>query len=379
MFNEENRIQLANLLNAGANSREICETLNVSRWALRREIINNSTIGESYDHIAPCVKLKRFPYCCNACKNFSNCHAQKHKYIAKNAIKRAMYRRSLAHKGIRFSKEHLDKVDAILYESIVIKRQSLHTVVINNPNIGISERHLYNLIGLNTFTVRNIDIRRKQYRKTKVIKKSKRVADDFKNGHKYEDFVDFIAKNNDLIVVELDTVHGKQSDKKCFLTMTFRRFRFQFVFLLESCTTAEVNKTIYELYEVLGETTFKKMFQVILADNGTEFNSLIDFAKDSYGNPFIEIFYTRPYKSSDKGLCENNHRIIRYRYPKGKSLESVTKEDAIDLTNHINSFPKASLNDFTPYELMEMKFGEKTLKKLGVKKISPKDVDLKEK
>ena len=138
----------------------------------------------------------------------------------------------------------------------------------------------------------------------------------------------------------------------------------------ESATTA---------YTLISQALQRTRRSMLIADNGTEFNSLIDFAKDSYGNPFIEIFYTRPYKSSDKGLCENNHRIIRYRYPKGKSLESVTKEDAIDLTNHINSFPKASLNDFTPYELMEMKFGEKTLKKLGVKKISPKDVDLKEK
>ena len=74
-----------------------------------------------------------------------------------------------------------------------------------------------------------------------------------------------------------------------------------------------------------GETAddlFKKMFEIILTDNGWEFSKPNDIEFDyNTGEKLINVFYCNPYSSWKKGGIERNHEFIRYIIPKGITFD----------------------------------------------------------
>lgn len=85
-----------------------------------------------------------------------------------------------------------------------------------------------------------------------------------------------------------------------------------------------------------------------------------------------KTFYTRPYRSTDKLSCENLHRLLRYAFPKGKSLDNLTQDVLDEVFSHINSYVRKSLIDKTPYDLIKKKFGKEFLVKINIKRIPKK-------
>lgn len=75
-------------------------------------------------------------------------------------------------------------------------------------------------------------------------------------------------------------------------------------------------------------------------------------------------------------MIEKNHEFIRYVLPKGTSFAGLTQEDCNILASHINSVPRVSLNNATPYEVAEIFIGKKDLE---IKKIEYDEVDLSKK
>ena len=91
----------------------------------------------------------------------------------------------------------------------------------------------------------------------------------------------------------------------------------------------------------------------------------------------VRVYFTNPYRSTDKASCERNHEFIRYIIPKGKSLDNLTQEKVNLMFSHINSYVRKSNNNKTPFDLIEERFGSEFLSKIGIKKIKPQDVFLK--
>ena len=130
----------------------------------------------------------------------------------------------------------------------------------------------------------------------------------------------------------------------------------------------------------MGKDNFVKLFKVILADNGPEFDKLNELEIDEETNEkIISVFYTRPYRSGDKGSCEKNHVIFRYIIQKGISFEDLTQEDVNFMFSNINSYPRKSLGYKSPYDLMKEKIKEEILNKLGITKIEFKKITFKKK
>jgi hypothetical protein len=73
----------------------------------------------------------------------------------------------------------------------------------------------------------------------------------------------FLAKNPDMSVVEMDTVHGSRSGK-VLLTFFFRKTSLMLAFIIDSWTQIYVKEIVDELYEMLGAEAFKRSFPVIL-------------------------------------------------------------------------------------------------------------------
>ena len=121
---------------------------------------------------------------------------------------------------------------------------------------------------------------------------------------------------------------------------------------------------------------WKKIFPIMLSDNGIEFNKFYELENDDNGEHLSNVFYCDPYRSSQKGACEKNHEFIRYIEPKHHSLDHLTQEKVDLIFSHINSVYRVSLNGVRPIDLAYTILGEEFLKIINIKKIEPDDVNL---
>ncbi|HBH48372.1 MAG TPA: IS30 family transposase, partial [Bacteroidales bacterium] len=132
------------------------------------------------------------------------------------------------------------------------------------------------------------------------------------------------------------------------------------------------------LNELLGIDTFKKLFPVLLGDNGSEFSNpkAIEYNRKS-GEKRTDLFYCDPYASYQKGSAEKNHEEIRKVLPKGTSFDNLKQNGINIMMNHINSYSRPVLNDKTPYDTFKFMFGENLLKKLGSTLVPANEICLK--
>ena len=73
---------------------------------------------------------------------------------------------------------------------------------------------------------------------------------------------------------------------------------------------------------------------------------------------------------------EKNHEYIRYILPKGTSFAGLTQNDCDLLASHINSVPRISLGNLTPYQSSLQIFGKDILDKLNICEIDKDEVNL---
>lgn len=191
------------------------------------------------------------------------------------------------------------------------------------------------------------------------------------------DFEEYIKNNHDANTVEMDTVIGKFEDVKCIMTLYFRNSKLMLMFFIKKYKPSEVTKVFNSLRKTLGDDLYKKLFEVILTDNGWEFSKPedIEFNYET-GEKLINVFYTEPYSSWQKGGIERNHEFIRYIIPKGISFNNLTKKDIIDMMNNINNVQRKSLDYQTPYQLFTKKYGKDISTKFHLKEIQKDEINL---
>ena len=90
----------------------------------------------------------------------------------------------------------------------------------------------------------------------------------------------------------------------------------------------------------------------------------------------ISVFFTNPYKATDKPHCERNHEYFRYVCPKGHSFDSWTQEEINAIFSNINSYARNELNWKRPYDLFIEPFTKEAAKALGISEIAANDVNL---
>lgn len=161
------------------------------------------------------------------------------------------------------------------------------------------------------------------------------------------------------------------------MTMLFRSCNLMLIFLLKEQTQIEIKRIFDTLTEALGIEVFRKLFEVILTDNGHEFQNPDDFETSLTGEKRTAVYYCDPYRSNQKGALEKNHDYIRYVRPKGTSFEDLDDQKVTLLMNHINSEKRDSLNGHSPFELSQLLLDHKLHGCLQLKKIEPDHINLK--
>lgn len=159
--------------------------------------------------------------------------------------------------------------------------------------------------------------------------------------------------------------------------MLFRSCNRMLIFLLKEQTQTEINRIFDTLTEALGIEVFRKLFEVILTDNGHEFQNPDDLETSLTGEKRTAVYDCDPYRPNQKGALEKNHEYIRYVRPKGTSFEDLDDLKVTLLMNHINREKRDSLNGHSPFELSQLLLDHKLHDCLQQKKIEPDHVNLK--
>lgn len=327
-----------------------------------------------------CELLYKPPYICTCCstQKQQQCHKNHAHYTAHRADKAHHDTIRLAHKGIRKSPKELEAIGALIKPLIEKGQSPNHICATHSKELGISERTLYNYIDSNVFSVRNIDLPKKVfYKKRRERKVLTKMEYRYRKGRTIADFNSYIEANPNCSIVEMDTVKGARGTKPVLLTMIFRKTSFMLIFLMQDGTQESVLNVFDILTKVLGLDLFRKLFQVILTDNGVEFKDPQSLEFTDNGCPRTRIFFCDPQASWQKPQVENNHRLIRRILPKGCHFGYINKKDVKLITCHINSVAREQFDNQTPFEKMLSKEEKELLTLLDLSPIPPDEVTLK--
>ena len=384
----EERKNIEDSLNSRKSINQIAIELNRSHSTILREIDRNKVYSKpgnfnnfynnNFDRDLSCNKLKISPYVCNGCKSRSGCKKERYTYYARKADDSYKELISSCRKGINLTEEEIYNINKVIYP-LVKKGQTTNHLYINHPEIlNFSKVSFYNYINAGVFEFGPLDFPRiVKHKKRKNKKRRTRQEREILIGRTYDNFIDYINRNPNLNIVEMDTVEGLKSDSKCILTLFWRKSNFMLMFLLENQTTDEVTKVFEYLQQTLLEDDYKKLFQVILTDNGHEFYDVLNIeCHHKTGECLSKVFYCDPSASWQKGGIEKNHEFIRYVLPKKTTFKSLTQNDCNIIANHINSLCRESLNNNCPFKAMLFLCDEKILNILNMYYIEPDEVQL---
>lgn len=322
--------------------------------------VDCTKVCDRYVSVA-CHKFDSPPYVCNNCKDKKLCNKDKYIYSAKFADAAVTRRRSESRQGVRLADEKKEELDELVTR-LVKKGQPLTHIYAEHENeMPVCLRTLYNYIDEGALPIKNIDLRRKtgyKPRKKKYNDINGFHSMEYRQCRTYEDFEYAMKfKYSEDEVTEMDTVKGVRESGKRLLTMIFRKNNVMLLFLMPDGKAESVKRVLDYLETGLGIDVFRRLFPVILTDNGSEFKKVDELELTLDEDGFLvyrtSLYYCDPMASWQKGCIEKNHEFIRYAVPKGKSLNPYTQEDMTLLMNHINSVKRPGLGNKSPYELVE--------------------------
>ena len=378
----EDRCVIEEFLNHNFNFTQSANRLGKDRTTISKEVLKHRFLRGTASDKRPCCFENKPPYVCNGCHKFNHCKKQKYSYQAN--ISYNEYKQTLIsqREHLKITKDQIANINDIISPLMIYKNHSVNQVYISHGDLlPFSKTTFYKYIDLGILDVRNIDLQRKV--KWKVKKEydyhKEKIDTSIKVNRFYSDFKDYLEFHPNASIVEMDTVIGTSGGKggNCFLTLLFRQYNFMLIYLMPYKKAIYVTEIFNHLKQALGISEFKRLFEVILTDNGTEFSDPesieIDF---NTGEKLVNLFYCDPNCSWQKGSLEKNHEFIRYILPKGTSFSSLTQEDCYKIASHINSVPRLSLNNSSPYEISKLFIGQQNIDKLQIKKIAYDDIDL---
>lgn len=323
-----------------------------------------------------CPHLDKAPYVCNGCSKARNrCSIPtKYSYDAHFAQRKYEELRKASREGIAKSKSEIRRIDAVVHP-LILQGQSPYVILTNHPELGMSVKTMYNYISAGALVTRNVDLKRKVKFKPRKIHKTQ-IKDRAVFEHRT--YADFKALNLQLGEFwEMDTVVSARGSLKCILTFIDPEIALFYARLLPSHEPCHVTRSFNTLESALGGVYgFHSIFPNILTDRGSEFGKPDSLETSPDGIIRTNIYYCDPMRSGQKGCLEETHTLLRMILPKGSVFTNLTQWDVRRIVNHINSYPRKSLQGGTAYELALKKYGLEILEALQIKLIPPDDVTL---
>ena len=141
--------------------------------------------------------------------------------------------------------------------------------------------------------------------------------------------------------LEMDTIVGP-NNQQAIVTLVDRNTNMLFMKKLKYGKDAKnLALTVIEMLKPI-----KKKLKTITTDNGKEF-SAHEIISEALG---VNVFFTDPYSSWQKGAIENANGLIRQYIPKKVSFNDYDDKDIKDIEEKINRRPRKKLGFETPIE-----------------------------
>lgn len=362
----------------GCRRKGLCGKESCNRFCYMCREIDCQTVCRVYDD-HPCLRLQKPPYVCNVCPTRRKCKMDRAYYMAQQADAMAKRRYAEARSKPRIESQELAELDKLVTPLIRKGQPLTHIYAAHGEELPVSQRTLYNYIDTGLLSVGNLDLRRKVGYRPRRKKKEDSEAflnQKYRKDRTYEDFLAYMDKHPETAYVEMDTVKGCREQGKRMLTMLFVEQNLMLIFLMRDGKADTVVEQFDWLTAALGVEVFRKLFPVILTDNGSEFKHTREMEYTVDGQRRTRIYYCDPQASWQKGHIEKNHEYIRYVLPQGKSFNPYTQEDVVVLLNHINSTRRSKLGGKTPYELCEGEEFQRLKEVMGLQAIPADEVKL---
>ena len=273
-----------------------------------------------------CSHRDRSPGACNGCSYWSKCRFDKYTYSPEDA--HSDYRSVLidSRQGVNLTTSEA-KAIADIVAPLLKKGQSPYQIITGHPEIGISEKTLYNYIegdvfheiaGITAMDLRRQVSRRMSKKKAKGYKK--RADRKYLLGRTYKDYKIYIDENPDVFVTQMDTVYNNETTGPFIQTFKFINAGIIFAILHNSKTSESMKQGVDLLESILGTQIFRKYVHILLTDRGTEFSAADAMETGTDNTRRTRVFYCDPMQSGQKGSLENKHIELRYILPKGADL-----------------------------------------------------------
>ena len=408
---EERRIILTGITN-GSTKTAIAQTIGKEKSTvgkeikLHRQLTHKCSLPLECEHYRKCVygrqctadcpeykpfrcsRRDRSPGACNGCSNWSHCRFDKYQYNPEEAQKDYMTTLVDSRQGVNLTVQEARKMADII-GPLLKQGQSPFQIVTDHPELGISEKTLYNYIEGDVFHelagITVLDLRRQVSRKMPRKKSNgykKRADRKFLQGRTYKDYKAYLSENPDVFVTQMDTVYNDESNGPFIQTFKFVNAGVLFALYQDSKTALSMKEGVDRLEAILGEEVFRKYVHVLLTDRGTEFSNADGMELSADGTRRTRVFYCDPMQSGQKGSLENKHIELRYILPKGTDLIGLglTDQNALNLVlSHVDSVPVQKLGGKAPLDVAEFMFHDlfEKLDAFGIHKIQSDKVVLK--
>lgn len=208
-------------------------------------------------------------------------------------------------------------------------------------NTSITKPTLYRYIDQGVFlTITNKDLpvkRNKNKKKHKKVRASRANAGDSIELRPPE--VETRERFGDW---EMDCVIGKKASRTALLVLTERKTREEVIRVLRGKTVRNVVAELDRIERSVGLRRFREIFRTITMDNGSEFADPkgIERSCTRPGRMRTKAYYCHPYTSCERGSNENQNRLVRRFFPKGKDLTGITDNEVRSVQAWINDYPR---------------------------------------
>ena len=408
---EERRIILTGITN-GSTKTAIAETIGKDKSTVGKEIklhraltykckmplecknYRKCVFGRQCTYDCPeyapfkCSRRDRSPGACNGCSNWSKCRFDKYQYCPEDA--QMDYRTVLvdSRQGVNLTSTEA-KAIADVVGPLLKKGQSPYQIIVDHPELGISEKTLYNYIEGDVFHdiagITVMDLRRQVSRKISKKKSKgykKRADRKYLQGRTYKDYKTYREGNPDVFVTQMDTVYNDETNGPFIQTFKFINAGVLFAIIHDSKTAESMKHGIDMLESILGTELFRKYVNVLLTDRGSEFSAADAIETSSDGTRRTRVFYCDPMQSGQKGSLENKHVELRYILPKRTDLRALglVNQESLNLAiSHVNSAPVEKLGGKSPLDVADFMYHDlfEKLEAFGIHKIEKDKVVLK--
>ena len=312
-----------------------------------------------------CARRDRSPGACNGCSNWNHCRFDKYQYSPESAQRN--YETTLvdSRQGVNLTVQEAKNIASII-GPLLKQGQSPYQIITDHPELGISEKTLYNYIEGDVFhevagiTVMNL---RRQVSRKISKKKScgykKREDRKYMQGRTYKDYKQYMEDNPDVFVTQMDTVYNDETNGPFMQTFKFLCAGVLFAIYHESKTALSMKQGVDLLESILGKELFCKYVHVLLTDRGSEFSAAEAMETAADGSRRTRVFYCDPMQSCQKGTLENKHIELRYILPKGTDLRGLGLVDQSSLNlviSHVDSTPVEKLGGKSPLDVADFMF-----------------------